>query len=284
MRRDRQKPNTVLYADLDLHAQPRICIFPHKSKIQPSNHTGIAMSAATLVIGATGATGRHVVQQLLDRDRPVRVIVRSKERMLKALRDPSKANSLLTVKEASLLDLTDVELQNEVDQVDNVVSCLGHNVTLQGIWGNPRRLVTDSVKRITKLMASKPDTSKKFLLMSSDGVCHPGGTDDPRTRTDRFLLFLLRHLVPPHSDNEEAATYLHMNIMDVPWVVIRPTDLIDGDDASEYKLMDKPPGGLFGDGVATRANVAKCMVDMITNDKLFEDFKMGMPVLHDAHP
>lgn len=244
------------------------------------------MPAATLVIGATGATGRHVVQQLLDRDRPVRVIVRSEERMLQALRDPSKAGRLLTVKEASLLDLTDQELQKEVDQVDNVVSCLGHNPTLQGIWGNPRRLVSDSVKRITTLMASKPDASKKFLLMSSDGVCHPAETDDPRTRLDRFLLFLVRHLVPPHSDNEEAANYLYKNVKDIPWVVIRPTNLIDGDtasaSASEYQLMDKPPGGLFGIGVASRTNVAKCMVDLITNDKLFEQYKMGMPVLHDA--
>lgn len=236
--------------------------------------------SATLVVGATGATGRHVVQQLLDLDRPVRVIVRSKARMLEALHDKSKAEKLLTVKEASLLDLSDDELQHEVDQVDAVVSCLGHNLTFKGIWGKPRRLVTDTVQRLTIMLAASK-TKKKFLLMSSDGVTHPA--DDQRSRTERFVLFLLRHLVPPHADNEQAAAYL-LNAVgtgNMEWVAIRPTDLIDGD-ATEYKLMDKPPGGLFGDGVATRANVAKCMVDMITDDKLFQEHKRCMPVLHDA--
>ena len=42
------------------------------------------------------------------------------------------------------------------------------------------------------------------------------------------------------------------------------------------------PHAVFGDGVATRANVAKCMVDMITDDKLFAEYSLRMPVLHDA--
>jgi len=243
------------------------------------------ITSATLVLGATGATGRHVVQQLLDLDLPVRTIVRSKQRMLDALKDTSKVDKLLTINEASLIDLSDEELQKEIDQVDAVVSCLGHNISFKGIWGKPRRLVTDSVKRVTTMMASSssPDRPKKFLLMSSDGVSHPAGTDDPRKGLERFVLFLLRHLVPPHADNEEAAAYLYnISTKNVPWVAIRPTDLIDADSPSEYIKLDKPPGGLFGDGVVTRANVAKCMVDMITDDKLFEEYKGHMPVLHDA--
>lgn len=243
-------------------------------------------SSATLILGATGATGRHVVQQLLDRDLPVRTIVRSKQRMLDALPDPSKADKLLSIKEASLLDLSDEELKTEIDQVDAAVSCLGPNPSFQGVWGEPRRLVTDSVKRVTTLMASSnPDQTKKFLLMSSELVSHPAGIDGPRKGVlERFILFLLRHLIPPHVDNEEAAAYLHDHVdgsSNVQWVAIRPTALIDADKPSTYKLMDKP-FGLFAGCVATRANVAKCMVDMITDDELFEKNKMSMPVLHDA--
>ena len=218
--------------------------------------------------------------------------------MLEALKDTSKADKLLTIKEASLLDLTDKELQDEVDQVDAVVSCLGHSLTIQGILGHPRRLVTDSVQRLTSAMAATAatpnnnsnnnnnnTTAKKFLLMGSDGVRHPAGTDDPRTGTERFILWLLRHVVQPHADNEDAAAYLYSSINEenknFSWVVIRPTNLIDGD-ANAYRLMEKPPGALFGGAVATRANVAKFMVDLLTNDKLFEEYKMCMPVLHDA--
>eukprot|EP00986_Skeletonema_menzelii_P018128 scaffold25419_cov108-Skeletonema_menzelii.AAC.1 len=43
------------------------------------------MTLTTLVVGASGATGRHVVLQLLQRKQHVKAVVRSKERLLKSL-------------------------------------------------------------------------------------------------------------------------------------------------------------------------------------------------------
>jgi hypothetical protein len=136
---------------------------------------------------------------------------------------------------------------------------------------------------ISAMEKSQTFQPKKLILMNSNGVIHPAGSDDPRTRSDRFLLFLLHHLIPPHADNEEAATLLYNlpKSSSIQWCVVRPTDLIDGP-VSDYQLLDKPVGSLFGSpGIATRANVAKCMVDMITNEKLWEQNKFQMPVLHD---
>lgn len=250
-------------------------------------------TTTTLVVGATGATGKHVTLLLLQQKQCVRAIVRSKQRLLDALEEISPNASeeykeFLQIEEAAVLDLSDEKLEELCSGCDAIVSCLGHNLTFRGVFGKPRRLVTDAVKRLcnaieTNQFKEKKPKKVKFLLMGSDGVANPSGEDDKRTRGERTLLFFLRYLVPPHRDNETAAAYIHGK-MDSPnlfqWVVIRPTDLIDGR-VTKYELFHKPPGSLFGDGVATRANVAKSFVDMILTQSLWDEWKFKMPVIHD---
>ena len=253
-------------------------------------------TTTTLVVGCTGATGKYVVLQLLQQKQHVRAIARSKQRLLDALNEISPNASddyadFLQVTEAAVLDLSDEELQNLCSGCDACVSCLGHNLTFQGIFGKPRRLVTDAVKRMchaieTNQTSEEGEESKKvkFILMGSDGVANPKGQDDRRSCGERFLLFLLRYLIPPHRDNESAAAYIS-GLTDNPkleWTVVRPTDLIDGT-VTKYELLPRPPGSLFGDGVATRANVAKSMVDLILTESLWDEWKFQMPVLHDLN-
>jgi putative NADH-flavin reductase len=245
-----------------------------------------------LVVGATGATGQHVVQQLLDHPtKPtVRVIARSKQRMLDALAytDQEEYGDRLRITEAALLDLSDQDIQRQIADATGVVSCLGHNLDFKGIWGQPRMLVTESVQKLTAAMQNTktmPGKKKqKFILMGSDGVAHLAGTDDVRSLTERAILSIIRFLIPPHADNEAAAAYLYgldKEKSSIEWTVVRPTDLIDGD-VGKYTLYSKPQGSLFGGGAATRANVAKSMVDLLTDEKVWEQWKYSMPVLHDA--
>lgn len=245
------------------------------------------MIATTLVVGATGATGKYVVSQLLDKGHNVRAIVRSKSSLEEKLGsiegfdfdDTKKAN--LFMLEGAILDLPSEEVKKQVEGCDAVVSCLGHVLDFSGIWGQPRRLVKDSVALLTSSMSK----DQKFILMGSDGVANPLGGDDVRSIAERLVLSILRNVIPPHADNEEAAAYLANDLgvekAPVEWTVIRPTDLIDGN-TTEYELFDKPKGSLFGSGEATRANVAKCMVDMILSDEKWERYKFKMPVLHNA--
>ena len=93
-----------------------------------------------LVVGATGATGRLLVEQLLARDLRMRVIVRSSERLPAAIR----GHGNLQTRQASVLDLGDEELAGQVAGCDAVASCLGHNLSLKGIYGQPRRRVARS--------------------------------------------------------------------------------------------------------------------------------------------
>merc|ERR1712029_1089795 len=84
---------------------------------------------------------------------------------------------------------------------------------------------------------------------------------------------------------ETAADYIltKTGSAHLEWTVVRPTDLINGP-ASKYELFDKPQDSLFGgEGVATRANVAKCMVDMALTDSLWDSWKFQFPVVHDMN-
>jgi len=120
----------------------------------------------TLVVGASGATGRLLVEQLLERGENVRVIVRSPGK----LSDDLKNQANLSVIHASLLDLSDAEMVQHVSGCRAVASCLGHNLNFKGIYGHPRRLVTDATRRLCG--AIKASTSRFHLGRSAlSGFC-----------------------------------------------------------------------------------------------------------------
>lgn len=254
------------------------------------------MAITTLVVGSTGATGKHVVLQLLQQQQNVRAIARSKQRLLDSLDEISPKSSSqygdqLQVTEASILDLSDEDIKMAAKNCDAVVSCLGHNVTVKGMFGHPRRLVTDATRRLVDAIeANQADDGKeakktKFVLMGTVAVSDPGGEDDARSQSERSVLFLLRHLLPPHRDNEEAAEYIFTKKVNplLEWTVVRPTTLIDGS-ATMYELFDKPQDSLFGgESVVTRSNVAKCMVDLVLTDSLWDEWKYKWPVVHDMN-
>lgn len=150
-------------------------------------------------------------------------------------------------------------------------------MTVSGLWGHPRQLVTDAAKRLTKAMPK----GCKYILMGSDGVSHPDKkTDKPRAFMERSIIFLLRYLIPPHADNEGAALYLYENRDKFEWSVVRPIDLIDAE-VSEYDIFEQQQGPLFGDGTATRANVADFMVKLITDEATWGKYKHKMPIIKD---
>ncbi|MEQ8688497.1 MAG: NAD(P)H-binding protein, partial [Imperialibacter sp.] len=94
-----------------------------------------------LVVGASGATGKQLVKQLLSKGHEVIIIVRSTE----SLPGLWQNDLNLTIVQASLLHLVEERLEEYVQDCQGIVSCLGHNLTLKGIFGEPRKLVTDAV-------------------------------------------------------------------------------------------------------------------------------------------
>ena len=118
------------------------------------------------VAGSTGATGRQLVKLLLQEGHQVVSTVRSLDRIPAELEE----NKNLHLVEASLLDLTNEELTELVAGCDAVASCLGHNLTLKGLFGPPRRLVTDALKRLYTAVKSNHNQSPvRFVLMNTTG-------------------------------------------------------------------------------------------------------------------
>lgn len=234
-----------------------------------------------LVVGATGATGRLLVGQLLDRGHSVTAVVRSAEGLPAALRQ----HPLLSMVEASLLDLTDEALGEHTRNCAAVASCLGHRLSFRGIYGRPRRLVTEAVRRLCSALKADSSTGpSKFVLMNTTGVRNRD-LDEPISPAQRCVIGLLRALLPPHADNEEAADYLRTEIgkndADIEWATVRPDGLIDQDAVTPYELHPSPTrSAIFDAGETSRINVAHFMADLITDPETWETWKGRMPVIY----
>lgn len=235
----------------------------------------------TLVVGATGATGQHLVKQLLNRGHYVKVIVRSPEKLPEAIR----GNDRLTVIHASVLDLSDAKMAEHVNGCDAVASCLGHTLSFKGLYGSPRRLVTDATRRLCNaIRANARKKPVKFVLMNTTGNQNRD-LNEPRSFGEKCVIALLRLLLPPHVDNEKAADYLRTNIGQndemIEWAAVRPDNLINEDEVSAYEIHPSPVrSAIFDAGTTSRINVGRFMSELISDDDLWNRWKGKMPVIY----
>lgn len=234
-----------------------------------------------LVMGASGATGKHLVEQLLSSGQEVKAIVRSPEKLPQSW----KENKLLTIVKASISDMTAEEMKSHLADCDAVASCLGHNISFKGLFGKPRRLVTDAVKLACKSVKQN-DTKKpvKFVLMNTTGNRNRD-LNEKVSFIHKVVVGLLRILLPPHSDNEHAADYLRTEIgqkdSHIEWVAVRPDGLVDNDKVSKYDLHPSPiRDAIFDAGKTSRINVANFMANLITEQELWNEWKGQMPVIY----
>ena len=235
----------------------------------------------TLVVGASGATGQLLVEQQLKRGQNVRVIVRSPEKLSEFL----KSHDHISVIHASVLDLSDAEMVQHVKGCNAVASCLGHNMNFKGIYGHPRRLVTDATRRLcSAIKENKSEEPVKFVLMNTAGNSN---RDLPERISfgEKCVIGLLRLLLPPHVDNEKAADYLRTKIGQddeaIEWAVVRPDNLIDESEVTDYEVHPSPiRSAIFDAGLTSRINVAHFMADLVTNDGTWSKWKGQMPVIY----
>jgi len=234
-----------------------------------------------LVVGATGATGRWLVKQLLDRGHAVKVIVRSPNSLPETIRQHER----LTVIQASLLDLAAGALAEHVQGIDAVASCLGHNLSFKGIYGHPRRLVTEATRRLcTAIKANRPEKPVKFVLMNTVGNRNRD-LQEPISFAQHLVIGLLRLMLPPHVDNEQAADYLRTQIGQhdklIEWAAVRPDSLLDENEVTAYDIYPSPiRSAIFDPGKTSRINVAHLMAELITDDETWQQWKGQMPVIY----
>lgn len=233
-----------------------------------------------LVVGASGATGIRLVEELLNREHNVKVVVRSPENLPDKIRNHER----LSVISASVLDLSDDEMKQHVSGCDAVASCLGHNMTFKGIFCKPRRLVTDATRRLcTAIKAQKSESSTKYVLMNTVANSNRD-LNESIPFAQRCIIVLLRLFLPPHPDNEDAADYLRTVIGQkdnaIEWTAVRPSALIDEENVSEIEVYPSPIRSMLEDGQISRINVGYFMADLITNNDIWNKWKGQMPVIY----
>ena len=235
----------------------------------------------TLVVGASGATGRLLVEQLLNLGQHVKIIVRSTDKLPEVVRNHDN----LSVIHANVLDLSEAEMAQHVKGCDAVASCLGHNMNFKGMYGQPRRLVTDATRRLCDaIKANKPEAPVKFVLMNTTGNRNRD-LPEPISFGEKCVIGLIRVLVPPHADNEKAADHLRTGIGQsdeaIEWAAVRPDTLINESEVTGYELHPSPiRSAIFDAGATSRINVAHFVADLITDDEIWNKWKGRMPVIY----
>ena len=118
----------------------------------------------TLIVGASGATGKLLVNTLITQGERVKIIVRETA----TLPHEIMTHEHVTLIHGDILKLSECELIEHIKTCQAVISCLGHNISFKGIFGSPRRLVTLAIERLC--LASQQVSSLtpiKFILMNS---------------------------------------------------------------------------------------------------------------------
>ena len=235
------------------------------------------------VVGGTGATGSLLVKELLQAGHTVKVIVRS----LTSLEEKVGKHSNLEIQEASLLDLDNHALQAFLKDCDGVASCLGHNLSFKGIYGKPRKLVRDSVKRLCEAIeANAPSAKLRFVLMNTSGNRNKA-RGEKVSFGHKMVVGILRALLPPHPDNEQAARHLQKEIGNmhphIEWAALRPDGLIDEEKVTEYEIFPSPTRDpIFNAGKTSRINVAHFMARLLEGGELWNSWKFEMPVIYNS--
>lgn len=234
-----------------------------------------------LVLGANGATGRRLVMALLEKGIAVTAVVRSRQTLSIARVDTTS----LTMIEADITTLDHQEWQTLIIGCDAVLSCLGHNLTLKGMFGEPRRLVTEAIMAVVAAINNTvPPHPIQVILMNTTGNSNRDIPENPPL-SQRIVVAILRHLLPPHADNEHAADYLRTTVGQhddkVEWVVVRPDGLIEDEHVTAYTLHASPiRNAIFDAGQTSRINVADFMSELVVNEQLWRTWRGKMPVIY----
>ena len=190
------------------------------------------------VIGATGRTGREIVDQALARGHRVTAFVRSPDGI-------KVRNERLTVIEGNVMD--ENELVNAMQNHDTVVSTLGPRQVFK-----PSSMLHESAIATTRAMRGSGVTR---LVVLSAAAHFPG-------IPNRIASFIMRNHMRDSLAMEEI---VKRNGLD--WTIARPPRLTQGDYLTYRSREDAAPAMSFS---LSRKAVAAFMLDAIEQKKHFQ--------------
>ena len=231
-----------------------------------------------LILGGSGKTGKLVVQQLIRRDIQVRLVARESATIPEYFTNDNR----IEITKGNVNDFDIAKITELVKDCDSVICCLGHNISLKGIFCPPYKLVSNTVRKITEALHSRK-LNQKFILMSTTAYTNKK-IGENNSFGEIIIFSLLKVLLPTHKDNMLAAEHLVYKLglnTNIDWVAVRPDSLIDEEKESKYEIHNhKIRSPLFNPGKTSRINVSHFMAELVTNDKLWQEWKHKTPVIY----
>jgi putative NADH-flavin reductase len=191
------------------------------------------------VFGATGGTGRQIVEQALAQGMQVTALVR----------DPSKLpiqNALFKVVKGDVLDRSAVE--STVSGVDAVFVSLGNTAN------NPDMVVSQGTAMVVTAMQAAG--IRRLIVISSLGV------GDSKDHIPLFFKAIIATALRKAFQDKEAQEKLVMASR-LDWTIIRPSGLSDGPATGSYRSGDVKATG----NTVARADVAAFALAQLQSDQ-----------------
>jgi len=197
-----------------------------------------------LIIGATGGTGRELVEQALERGHQVTAFVRTPARL-------RLAHERLTVVRGDVLDRSSVEAA--VRGHDAVLSALGHKR-----WFYPTRILSAGTANI--LGAMEACGVRRFVCETSLGLGESCGRMGLY-----YTLFVIPVILPLYYwDKRRQERLIRASRLD--WVIVRPGVLTNGRRRGVYEHGPKVGHWLWTVRIS-RADAADFMLSQMTSDR-----------------
>lgn len=203
---------------------------------------GWGKRARILIIGATGGTGRQLVERALEQGHQVTALVRTPKKL--KIEHPN-----LQVVPGNVLDYASVE--RAMQGQNAVLSALGHKRFFY-----PTRILSEGTRNILRAMQSCQ--VPLFICESSLGVGNAVG------RLGLPSTFLFLPLILPFYFWDRVRQERLVEESDVDWVIVRPAALTNGAARGTYRHGNV--GNYIWPARVSRADVADFMLKQLTDD------------------
>jgi uncharacterized protein YbjT (DUF2867 family) len=204
--------------------------------------TTLGAAPKILILGATGPTGRHIVSQAVNRGYDVTVLVRS----------PEKAADMKGAKIVVGDARDEKALRQAVKGRDAVISALGTPAS-------PFREVTllsTAARALTAAM--KAEGVSRLITITGIGAGDSAGHNG--FFVDNIIFPLILRKVYADKDRQEAI--IKDSLLD--WTIVRPSVLNNKPPREAIRTLTDLSD--FHGGTISRENVAKFVVDQVTDD------------------
>lgn len=195
------------------------------------------------IFGATGKTGRPLVEQALAQGHEVTALVRTPAKL-------TVQSDNLRVVQGDATDAMDVD--RVVIGADAVLSALGH------AKGSPNDVQTVATEHIVAAMKRRGVT--RLVSLTGAGVRDPH--DEPKF-ADKVIRFLLKTFAGKVLEDAENHADVLRQHDDIDWVMVRGPRLTNGPHTGEYRV------GYVGKNSSTQishADTADFMLTQLTDD------------------